>query len=389
MRVAMLGLRAVGRGSGGVERAVVEIGARLAERGHEVTVFCRARYAQAGGTAHRGMRVRRLPAIYTKHLEAISNTALAVCFACRGFDVVHIHATGPALLSFVPRLAGRRVVVTVHGLDWRREKWKWPAKLVLRMGAWAAARFPHSTVVVSRSLAEHYRARYGRDTVCIANGVSAGEVRPLERLKRFGVEPGGYVLFLGRLVPEKGCHLLIEAYRRVDTAKKLLIAGEAAHTEEYVARLRALAAGDARVVFAGGLYGADKDEAYGNAACFVLPSTLEGMPLTLLEAMSFGCPVLCSDIAENLEIAAPGAAGTGAGFAATFRSGSVEDLAARLAALLAAPEAARRTAAAARAHVLAAYSWDLAAERTEAVYASLLEAPGGIRSRPFPGNGGF
>ncbi|MBN1269174.1 MAG: glycosyltransferase family 4 protein [Kiritimatiellae bacterium] len=366
----MLGLRAIGQGAGGVEKAVEELSARLAGLGHDVTVFCRARYNPTAQTSYRGVRLVNLPAFYTKHLEAISHTFLAVWHTLRGYDIVHIHATGPSLLAFIPRLAGGKVVVTVHGLDWKREKWRGPAKAVLRMGVWTAVHFAHRTIVVSRCLQDFYRERYGRETVYIPNGVTPPTRRPVDRIRRFGVSGGDYILYLGRLVPEKGCHLLIEAFRQLDTKHKLLIVGDTSHSDDYVAQLRAAASGDDRIVFTGALYGEDKDEAFSNASLFVLPSTLEGMPIVLLEALSYGCPVLCSNIPENLEIvqsekdAEP--------YGAVFASGSADDLQARLTALLAEPDVARRAAARAQGYVQGAFSWSGITLQTENLYRSLV-----------------
>jgi len=385
MHIAMLGFRAVGQVSGGIEKVVEELSARLVARGHEVTVFCRARYAENRAPEHRGIRLVYLPAIYTKHLEAISHTFLAVWRTLLRYDIVHVHATGPALFAFLPRMTGRKVVVTVQGLDWRREKWGRFATAVLKLGAWAAARFPHVTVVVSQDLKRHYAKQYHRDTVHVANGVSVPARRPVDSIGRFGVSGNDYVLSLGRLVPEKGCHFLIEAFRGLETDKKLLLVGEAGHTGDYVARLRDMAAGDDRIVFTGALYGEDKDEAYSNAACFVLPSTLEGMPLVLLEAMSYGCPVLCSNIPENIEVVSPGSDNSGeiprgpTKYGCCFTNGSVEDLRTQLKQLLGDPDAARTRANAARDYVREELSWDRMTEHTEAVYRSLI-APrsGGI-----------
>ena len=376
MRVAMMGLRAIGQGSGGVEKAVEEISRRLAARGHAVTVFCRARYNPGGAAAFEGVRLVNLPALYSKHLEAITHTFLAACRALRGYDVVHIHATGPSILAFLPRLAGRRTVVTVHGLDWKREKWGAAAKLFLRLGAWTAGAFPHRTIVVSRELQAFYRERYGRETVYIPNGVAPGTRRPLDRLRRFGVRGDDYLLFLGRIVPEKGAHLLIEAFRATPGDLKLLIVGGASHSEDYLSRLRALADGDPRIVFTGPLYGAEKEEVFSNARALVFPSTLEGMPLVLLEAMEFGCPVLCSDIPENLEVVRPDGA-PGGELAALFPAGSAAALRDALPAFLSAPDAARARAAKAAEYAARTFDWDRIAAATEAVYRELLGPAGG------------
>ncbi|NQT91535.1 MAG: glycosyltransferase family 4 protein [Lentisphaerae bacterium] len=364
----------------GVEKAVEEISTRLVSRGHEVTVFCRRRYNITRADSFRGIRLRSLPAIYTKHLEAISHTFLASVSAARGYDIVHFHATGPSLLSFLPRLFGTHVVATVHGLDWQRQKWGGFATGILRAGAWAAGRFPHRTVVVSKSLQRYYRETYNCEAVYIPNGVTPGKEVNVDHIERFGVAGDDFVLFLGRLVPEKGCHLLIEAFRDVQTQKKLLIVGGGSYTDNYVTELKRIADGDERIVFTGSLYGRDKAELYSNASFLVMPSSLEGMPIVILEAMSHGCPVLCSDIPPHMEIIAgsgeqefpAGSAATRYGF--PFRADSMEALKSEMERALASPAKTKDIGAKARDYVIQPFSWDHIVDRTEELYRELIPA---------------
>ena len=383
MRIAFVGLRGIGHNtSGGIESAIEELSTRYARLGHEVTVFCRRRYT--GDEAEfEGVRLRALPAIYTKHLEAISNTLVAVILSLRGYDIVHINATGPALLAFLPRLFHRRVVVTVHGLDWKREKWNALARLVLRLGARAAITFPHRTIVVSRTLKHYYKEKYGKDVEYIPNGVDL----PLLG-KDLTHDQDGHILFLSRLVPEKGCHTLIEAFRQVLTDRKLLIVGDPCHSEAYNKRLRRLADGDSRIVFAGALYDLAKDEAFRNAYLFVLPSTIEGMALALLEAMSYARCCVCSDIDENLEVVDSPAASNGSAvrpgppadgpagglrrYGVSFRSGDANDLKEKLEFLLARPDLVGELGRKAREHVAAHLGWDKAALDNLRVYEDVL-----------------
>jgi glycosyltransferase involved in cell wall biosynthesis len=375
MRISFLGLRSIGEGSGGVERHVHELATRMARQGHQVNVFCRGRYQTE--TVHcPGLRVIPKPTLYTKHLEAISHTGAALPEAIRRADVVHFQALGPSLLSWVPRLARTRSVVTIHGLDYQRAKWNALARNVLRMGAWTALHCPHATIAVSRPLCHTFEEMFGKAPTYIPNGISRPELRPLERLRRFGLEDSGYLLFLGRLVPEKGCHLLIQAFRDLDTDRKLLICGDASHTGEYVARLRELARDDPRIVFTGPVYGAEKDEAFSNAGLFVLPSDLEGMPIVLLEAMSYGCPVLASDIDAVLDTFDPdphqAREQLRGHFGFHFRAGQVQDLRTRLEAALGHPDL-RNMGRRARDMALQAYDWDAITAQTLAVYRSVLK----------------
>ena len=297
----MIGLRGIPATYGGVERAVEELAAHLVGRGHDVTVYARSGYSAPNMREHRGIKIVRLPQINTKHAEAASHTALAVTHALgsRRFDVIHLHATGPGATSPLVRLARMPVVVTVQGLDWRREKWGRGARAVLRLAAVLAARAPHRTIVVSRELERHFREQHGTSTVYIPNGVQieqdSGEP-PLPDLRA-----DDFVLFLGRLVPEKHVHTLIRAYRRVRGDMPLVIAGPDSHSPDYVDELRTLAAGDPRVRLIGPQYGRRKTWLMRNALAFVQPSSIEGLPIALLEALAVGRFPIVTAIPENVE----------------------------------------------------------------------------------------
>jgi glycosyltransferase involved in cell wall biosynthesis len=375
LRIAMIGGRGIPATYGGVERAVEELSAELAARGHRVTVFARRSYSDGRIARHRGVEVVHHREINTKRLEAISHTALALVIALRWrrFDIIHLHGTGPSLLSFVPRLAGVPTVATVQGLDWRREKWGPFARRVLRLGAHASAVFPTRTIVVSRTLERHFREAYGAETVYIPNGVVAdgGARTPVAEL-----QPGRFVLFLGRLVPEKHVHTLIEAYRLVDTEMPLAIAGPPSHSPEYLEQLEALAAGDQRVRLLGPRYGAEKAWLMRNAVAFVQPSSVEGLPIALLEALAAGRFPIVSEIAENLEpvtvrgrplglhVPVGDSAALGQAISDVFASRDRDAVGEEL-----------------RAHVLEAYDWGVIAAQTARVYRDALAAAA-ARGRP-------
>ncbi|MBU1249207.1 MAG: glycosyltransferase family 4 protein [Proteobacteria bacterium] len=374
MRIAMIGLRGIVEGvSGGIERHVRELAIRMVGLGHQVSVICRPRYETYPEPEYLGVRLIHRPAIYSKHLEAISNTALGMPAAIAAADLVHVHATGPSLLSWMPRLAGRASVVTVHGLDFQRAKWGGVASLVLRVGAWTSVHCPNRTIVVSGDLKQHYAEHYGQDTVHIPNGITEPVRRPLDGLQRFGLEKNGYILALGRLVPEKGFHYLIEAFRRIETSLKLVIAGPSSHSDEYLTRLKTLAGDDPRILFVGPLFGNDKDEAFSSAKLFVLPSDLEGMPIVLLEAMAYGCPVLTSDIPPCIETFNDGEAYpplTGR-LGYRFQAGNVDSLSSSLSVMLARDDLAGMGLRA-RTFALGRYDWDTITSQTIEVYQSAL-----------------
>ncbi|RYG95116.1 MAG: glycosyltransferase, partial [Alphaproteobacteria bacterium] len=301
----MIGLRGIPASYGGVERAVEELSSHLVAGGHEVTVYARRGYSDKGVRSVGGVRIVTLPHVPTKHLEAITHTFLAVIHAGlrRNLDIVHIHATGPALFSFVPRVLGIPVVATVQGLDWRREKWGKVARGVLWVAARAAGRLPNRTIVVSRELKRFYQEEVGLETVYIPNGVTAAPTSP--SLRRPSELPpltaGGYVLFLGRIVPEKHVHTLVSAFASVPAGSDLVIAGPSSHSDDYVRRVQELADRDSRVHVVGPQYGVAKTWLLRNAAVFVQPSSIEGLPIALLEAMAEGAYPIVSNIPENIE----------------------------------------------------------------------------------------
>jgi glycosyltransferase involved in cell wall biosynthesis len=369
IRVAMIGQKGYPPVGGGIERHVAELSRRLAQRGFAVDIYSRPHYSDAtGDTDIPGVRVIRLPSIATKHLDAFSHSFLASLDALRrGADIVHYHALGPGLFAWMPRFLGRKkVVVTVHGLDWQREKWGPFARGVLRVGEVASCRLPDRTIVVSRALAAHFQARRSVDTVYIPNGITSPAPGRPELLQAAGL-PAAFVLFAARIVPEKGLHLLLDAHGRLPIelrrAFPLIVAGDDGFTRGYAERLRAHA--HAEVRFLGFVHGPLLESLFANASVMVLPSTMEGLSITLLEAMSHGRCCLVSDIPPNLEAVA--------GCAAVFPAGDAAGLRAELGALL--RDAGRRAELGARAKVraLAEYSWDTVADRTAEVYRGLCK----------------
>jgi glycosyltransferase involved in cell wall biosynthesis len=390
----MIGQKGLPATFGGIEHHVEELGTRLAARGHEVTVFSRTSYSDAG-RVHRGMRLRHVPTVSTKHLDAVVHSALSTLVSMADApDVIHYHALGPGLLSPLPRyLSHSKVVLTVHGLDHHRAKWGSGAQAVLRTAAWMSARVPDATIGVSRELAEHYRSLYGRPIACIPNGVTVHQPRRADEItSRYGLVQGSYLLFVGRLVPEKAPDLLIRAFRHISDDLRLVIVGGSSFTDGYADSLRRLAAADPRVMLTGYVYGVPLEELYSNAAAFVLPSLLEGLPLTLLEAASYGTPVVVSDIPPHVQVVNDDAPGRH-----LFRAGDEGSLAeALLRTIRGSPlehEAARRFSK----HVADTYRWDDVAQATEELYGRVLNggrpsffgrAMGAMgtrrRSAPFP-----
>ena len=380
VRVAFIGGRGLVSKYSGVESYYEQAGHELARLGHEVTVYCRNYFTPPIST-HNGMRVRRLPTIRSKHLETFVHTLLSTAHAMvSDYDIVHYHCLGPALFSFLPRLSGKKTVVTVQGLDWQRGKWGKIASRILRWGEAAAVSSPSATMVVSRTLQQHYRQEYDRDTIYVPNGATPALRRHPRQLVKWGLTPEGYILFLGRFSPEKNCHLLIEAFNSLQAfgnlpaGTKLVLAGGSSHSDSYVKKL--LRHESEEIRFLPWVSGSDLEELLSNAALFVLPSEIEGLSLALLDAMAAGVCVLTSDIPENKEVVGS------AGF--TFRRGDQSDLERMLDLLIHNPELRRQSAARERERIKEQYLWPEIARAIEKTYFDVLgwTATQNIASQP-------
>lgn len=370
MRIAVFGHKRIPSREGGVEIVVEELSRRAAGLGHAVTCYDRGGHHVSGREFDSsevelpdGILRKTVPTLDKKGLAAVSSSFFAaICAGFGRFDVVHIHAEGPAFMCWLPKLLGKRVVVTVHGLDWQREKWKngFGSKYI-HWGEKMAVAFADEIIVLSRNVQRYFRDTYGRETVWIPNGVSKPQLLPAEQIcSKFGLEKDSYILFLGRLVPEKGVHYLIEAFRNVQTRKKLVIAGASSDSAEYVQRLKDLAQGDERIVFTGFVQGRVLEELYSNAYVYVLPSDVEGMPLSLLEAMSYGNCCLVSDIPECTEVVED--------HAQIFARGDVQALQMHLEQLCRDPLEVKAHKEKARDYICEKYNWDKVMERTLELY---------------------
>ena len=362
MKIVMIGARGIAAKYSGIETHLEELCPRLVERGHEVIVYSRTYFTEK--REHRGVKIVPLPTIRSKHLETLIHSLLGTFHSLQsGADIVHFHAQGPAVFSLLPRLNRKRTVVTVHGLDWQRDKWGKVAAWCLKRAEQASAVFPNAIIVVSRTLRDYYAARYAPDKVhYVPNGVTIPNPAYPNLLKNLGLEPNRYILFVGRLTPEKGCHHLVEAYQNLSTDLKLVIAGAPAYTDSYADELKKSANG--KVLFLGPVYGDLLAELYSNAHLFVLPSLLEGLSISLLEAMSYGCCVLASDIPPNVEVVGE--------YGLLFPAGDSNSLNIALRRALREPHVVRELGDQARQYVSLNYDWDSVTARTEQVYSYAL-----------------
>ena len=373
-RIAMIGHKYIPSRDGGVEVVVSNLAPHLAEIGYDVTCYNRTgkqfkKLRKAGELTreYRGVHLVWTPTVDRRGLAAMTSSVFATVMASfHRFHLIHFHTEGPCVLCWLPRLLGKKVVVTVHGLDHQRQKWGKFASAYIMLGEKAAVRHAHSIIVLSKGVQAYFREKYGRETVLIPNGIDPAEPRPAcEITKQFGLGFREYILFLGRLVPEKGIHYLIEAYRQLSTDKKLVIVGGTSDTDDYVRQLYAMAGDSPSILFTGFQQGLVLEELYSNAYLYVLPSDLEGMPLTLLEAMNYGCCCVTSDIGECADVM------DGCGF--TFPRGNVESLRDTLQDLCNHPEKAEAHRLEARKTVSSKYTWQEITAQTDELYRKLLK----------------
>jgi glycosyltransferase involved in cell wall biosynthesis len=365
MKIFVIGTRGIPDIPGGVEKHCQELYPRIAAAGHEVILATRKPYVKSQSKGWRGIELLHCHAPRRKSLEAIVHTLLAILKARRrNPDLVHIHAVGPGLLVPFARLLGMKVVVTNHGPDYDRQKWGVVAKIMLRLGEYLGGRFAHERIAISWGIADLIRQRCGRESNLIFNGVALPQPSTTSKfLEKNGIRPGGYLLAVARLVPEKGLHDLVKAFSSLRIDHQLVIAGDADHRSEYSESLKEQASEDDRIVMTGYITGADLNEVYSHARLFVLPSYHEGLPIALLEALSYGLPVLVSDIPANQEVGLPGER--------YFRVGNVRDLQGKMAALLEQEMDSAEKAWIDR-QLTEKYNWEIIARQTLAVYEKTL-----------------
>jgi len=375
MKIAWIGQKGIPATFGGVEYHVDRLSRGLAARHHQGSVYVRNWYTDRRLKRYDGVKLISVPTLRTKHLDAAVHCFLSsVHCLFTGAQIIHYQGMGPSLFSFIPRLFGRKVVATIHRLDWATEKWGPVAKYFLKMGERFSVRIPHRTITVSEEIKKYVRNHYGKEAVYIPNGIQQPQVRPLRALgPRYGLSSKNYILFMGRLVPEKRPDWLIRAFLDMQAANdsfkplKLVIAGGSSATDDYVRKIHDAARTSPSVIFPGYVWGEDKEELLSHALLFVLPSYLEGAPIALLEAKSYGLCCLASDIIPHRDVIQHGRDGW------LFRSGSREDFKTSLRTLVKQPEILQRLGRNARASVQKRLSWDDVVEMTIKIYRDVLD----------------
>lgn len=369
VKIAMLGHKSIPSRQGGIEIVVEELAVRMAALGHQVTIYNRSGHHVSGKEfdqkklrEYKGIRMKYVPTIDKKGLAAMSASFFAAVAAAFGkYDVVHFHAEGPCAMLWLPKLFGKRCIATVHGLDHQRAKWGKFASTYIMLGEKCAVRFADEIIVLSEGVQKYFLDTYGRKTRFIPNGVNRPVLHEAEIIKnKFGLEKDTYILFLGRLVPEKGLRYLIQAFKQVKTDKKLVIAGGSSDTDEFAGELWEMAKNDDRIIFTGFVQGQELDELYSNAYVYTLPSDLEGMPLSLLEAMSYGNCCLVSDIDECASVVEDKAL--------IFKKSDVNDLKEKLQLACDQSKIVEQMKAEAADFICGKYNWDDVVKETLSLY---------------------
>ena len=369
LRIVMLGHKRIPSREGGIEIVVEELATRMAAAGHRVTCLNRAgrhvsgpAFGAEAGKFFRGVRIKTVPALDRRGLAAMTASVTGAIAAAFGpYEVVHFHAEGPCAMLWLPKLLGKRCIATVHGLDHQRAKWGRFARSYIMLGEKCAVRFADEIIVLSGGVQQYFRDTYGRETVYIPNGVTRPEQRDAREIAgRFNLRKNGYLLYLGRLVPEKGIPYLIDAFRQVRTDKRLVIAGGSSDTDAFAQSLKDRAAGDDRILFTGFVQGRLLEELYSNAYAYVLPSDLEGMPLSLLEAMSYGNCCVTSDIEECASVIGQ--------HGLTFPRGNVTALRDLLQQICHEPQTVARYQQTSRDYITRIYNWDDVTNQTLELY---------------------
>lgn len=374
MKIAVIGHKRIPSREGGIEIVVGELSSRMASRGNKVVVYNRKSEHIAGKGYNadnslkqwKGVDIKWVPTPNSAKLNAIVYSALATARAVfRKYDIIHFHAEGPAAMVLLAKLFKKKTVVTVHGLDWQRSKWGGFATKFLKFGEKTAAKYADEIIVLSENVKNYFKSTYNRDTNYIPNGIERPDLASASIIgEKYFLKKDGYILYLGRVVPEKGIHYLIEAYNSLNTSMPLVIAGGASHTVEYENQIHETAKGNKNIIFTGFVQGAELAELYSNAYIYCLPSDLEGMPISLLEAMSYGNCCLTSNIDECTEVCVNNAV--------YFEKGNAADLRDKLDYLIKNPQIVSSYKEKARDYICNKYNWDDVCDKTLQLYKNII-----------------
>lgn len=374
MKIAMIGHKRVPSREGGVEIVVEELSTRLVKKGNKVDIYNRKGKNVQDKNAdlenkkikeYKGTKIITVPTINKKGLDALVYSFFASIKASfTNYDILHYHAEGSCAMLWIPHLLKKKIVVTIHGLDWQRSKWGGFASKYIKFGEKLAVKYADEIIVLSNGVQKYFKDTYNRNTVFIPNGVNKPIIREPKIIKeKYGLDKDNYILFLARIVPEKGLDYLIDAYNNIRTDKKLVIAGGASHTNEYLEKIKEKARQNKNIIMTGFVQGEELEELYSNCYIYCLPSDIEGMPISLLEAMSYGKNCLISNIEENVQVCEDNAL--------TFEKSNVVDLTNKLKDALKSKN--RKKSEELQDYILSKYNWIDVTDMTENLYYKILK----------------
>ncbi|MBQ4516021.1 MAG: glycosyltransferase family 4 protein [Clostridia bacterium] len=368
----MIGHKVVPSRRGGIENVLTTLCPMMVEMGLDVTCYNRSSdkveneyVGTVKNKMYKGVKLKNAWTLNIRGFAAmIASFTAAIAASFGKYDVIHFHAEGPCAALWIPKLFGKKCVATVHGLDWQREKWgKGFASKYIKFGEKILAKYADEVIVLSKAAYDYFKETYNRETVIINNGIERPERKDAELItQKYGLKKDEYIAVVSRLTAEKGIHYLIDAYSKITTDKKLVIAGDTSDTDDYVKMLKEKAEGNPNIIFTGFISGDILNEIYSNAYIMTLPSDLEGMSLCLLEALAYKNALLCSDIPENTAVAEDKAI--------YFKKGNVEDLAEKLKELCDDSALVERFRDGADEFILNKYNWQDVAEATCNLYSS-------------------
>jgi len=370
MKVAMIGHKVVPSRRGGIENVLTTLCPMMVEMGLDVTCYNRSSdkveneyVGTVENKMYKGVKIKNAWTLNIRGFAAmIASFTAAISASFGNYDVIHFHAEGPCAALWIPKLFGKKCVATVHGLDWQREKWgKGFASKYIKFGEKVLAKYADEVIVLSQAAYDYFKETYNRETTIIHNGINRPERKDAEIItEKYGLTKDSYISVVSRLTAEKGIHYLIDAYNKITTDKKLVIAGDTSDTDDYVRMLKEKAAGNPDIIFTGFISGDILNEVYSNAYINVLPSDLEGMSLCLLESLAYNNALLCSDIPENTSVAEDKAL--------YFKKGNIDDLAEKLQSMCNDVSIVEKLRDGADEFILNKYSWQDVAEATCRLY---------------------
>lgn len=368
MKIAIMGTRGIPANYGGFETFAEQLSIRLAQRGHDLTVYGRSHYVTIPERVYQGVKLVVLPTIRHKYLDTVVHTFISAVHSWfRRYDVVLVCNAANALATGLIRLAGQKTAINVDGIERRRKKWNRLGQLYYLVSEWLSTKIPHAVVTDAGVIQSYYRSRYGKESTMIPYGAQIGRVRDADGLKPFGLEPEQYVLYVSRLEPENNAHLVIQAFARTQTVFKLVIVGDAPYSHSYIRELKSTT--DPRVVFTGYVFGEGYRILQQNAYCYVHATEVGGTHPALIEAMGAGNYVIVYDTPENREVV---------GEAGVFYR-NVDELTAALQHALDAPDEIAPYREKAMTRVRTSYNWDVVTDQYEQLFARLIGQPPSTR----------